>query len=315
MKERRFPLGVDLGESRVRVAALRQRGDVLELLGVGAADVDGDGHTSLLAALKQLDVRESRAVAMIRSCDATLRVVTLPVLARRDLHRAARFEGLASFGNDEPVAVRSLILKGDAGKPKMIVAATRTRTVKAVLGTLNAAGLRPVRIDHEACVLARNSRAPLIDVGLNRTSILVPASPVPIVRTVPLGGAFFTQAIAEELGTTLAIAEVRKRTIGLGGAASSAVTEFCRRVGEQIDEIVEREGMHVSDVCLCGNGARLEAVSTALRERFGVGTGALQLPAAVEAGVPREALNAAAADWYGAVAASVPVAEGTAMVA
>ena len=315
MIDRRLPLGIDLGEARVRVAGLRRRGAALELLGVGTAEVQGDVRESLSVALKQLDVREAHAVAMIRSCDARLRVIRLPALSRRDLQRAARFEGVASFGTEEPVAVRSLVLSERGDQRKMVIAAARMRTVQTTLQILKASGLKPVRIDHEGCALARNTDGAILDIGLNRSSLVAVNDGIPVVRTMALGGFFFTKALAEALGTTYQLAEIRKITIGLAGAAADAVREFCSRVAVEISDLRERDGVVVDRLSLCGNGARLDCIIPALRDALGVPVLPVGLSRLTAVDLPEQVLDPGVCDWYGAISAAMPLSPETAMVA
>lgn len=315
MRERPLPLGIDLGEARVRVAAICRRGAALELFGVGTANVGADVSESLTRALEQLDVRESRAVAMIRSCDARLRTIRLPAMGRRELRRAAQFEGIASFGPGEPVAIRSLLLGDSGGQRRMLLATTLARTVQTTVRILKASGVHAVRIDHEGCALARNAQGPILDIGLHRSTLVVTSDGIPVVRTMPVGGSFFTSALAESLGTTYELAEIRKTTIGLGGAAADAVREFARRVAIEIADLREREGIEVDRLSLCGNGARLCGVIPSLQEELRIAVVPINLAALSGARLPENVLASGACDWYAAISAAMPLDPQTAMVA
>lgn len=305
--ERRLPLGVDLGEARVRVAALSEQGQTLRLLSVGAADVETDLADALSKAIAQLDVRETRGVAMIRACDARLRSARFPDLPNREVQKVARFEGIASFGGDEAVAVRCTLSVSEHGDRRVLIAAARLETVRRVLRVLADAGLRAVRVDHEACALARTGQTPILDIGLRRSSLVAVSDGFPTVRSLPMGGALFTQAIADAFGTDGQLAEIRKRTIGLAGAGLAALDTFAVAVAAEVASLRERDGVEVDRLSLCGNGARLEPLAEVLARKLHLPVSVANLASTLSSDLPLEAEIAGAVDWLGAIAAALPV--------
>jgi Tfp pilus assembly PilM family ATPase len=307
VKERVLPLGVDIGTLRVRVAALlRQANGGLRLLGVGAADVDGDVAEAIRLALSQVATVERRCVASIRVSDARLRCVSLPSMSGRELRQALRFEGISMFGESveaNEIVVRSSTLRvAEEGRHQTLVAAAPIEKVKRTLTTLAACGLRATSVDHEACVLARAAQTPLLDVGGERSSFIVVSHGMPVIRSFELGGSFFTDALAREFGTSLSVAETRKRTVGLAGAATEAVHTYVRALGAQL------EGIELASATLyvCGNGSRLSD----LRERIAETLGLRVLPAnagnLVECEVPAEVAHSGGYDWFSAIASALP---------
>jgi Tfp pilus assembly PilM family ATPase len=302
-----LPLGIDLGANRVRVASLARHGAAIRLIAVGSADIVGSLEDALAAALDEVNSRQTNAVAMIRTCDARLRAARFPVLSGRESRRAAYFEGVASFNNEsEPIAVRSMTLRDDCGEERMLIAATPVAAVQRSAAILKSAGLKAVRIDHEGCALARTGQGPLLDIGLYRSTLVATSGGVPVTRTMTLGGNYFTTALADELGIDVPTAEVRKRTIGLGGAASAALDGFCAAVASEIAALRENDAVKVTRLRLCGNGARLADLIPALKRHLSAEVSAVTLHDLLATDLPEHAAAFLALDAFTAVAAALP---------
>lgn len=307
MKERVLPLGVDIGTSRVRVAALlRRTNGTLRLLSVGAADVDEDVDEAVRQALSQVATVERRCIASIRVRDARLRCVSLPDMSGRELRQALRFEGISMFGESveaNQIVVRTSMLAGaEKGRHQTLVAAAPVEKVQRTLATLSDCGLRAVSVDHEACVLARAAQTPLLDVGAERSSFIAVSHGVPVIRSFEFGGSFFTDALAREFGTSLSVAETRKRTVGLAGAATEAVHTYIRTLEAQLEGIEPSS----STLYVCGNGARLSELRERIAERLGMRAVPASPSNLVECDVPIEVANSGGYDWFSAIAAALP---------
>lgn len=303
----RLPLGIDLGQSRVRVAALAGQGESLRLVGLGCADVTSTPAEALAAALRDLDADQKTAVTMIRTCDASLRSARFPALSNREARRAAYFEGIASFGDEDgPIAVRSMALRHDCGEDRMLIAATPVVAVQQAIAVLMSAGLRASRIDHEGCVLARSRQLPLLDIGLRRSTLVALSGGIPIARTIMLGGIHFTNALADELGIDAEMAELRKRTIGLGGAGSVALGEFCATVASELAALRDGEGIATAHLYVSGNGARLPQIIPALERTLAIRISPVVLRDLLATDLPDQAATFAALDSFNAIVAAIP---------
>ena len=184
-----------------------------------------------------------------------------------------------------------------------LVAAAPSRKVRETIDILASCGLRVVTIDHEACAFARAAQLPLLDVGLERSTLIVLANGLPLVRPFALGGAFFSDALAHEFGTSLQVAEIRKRTIGLGGAAAHALDEYVRALGSELDATDARAA---EILFMCGNGARLASLREKIAGTFGIRVVPVDLRGLIEADLPAEVGHAGGFDWFGALALALP---------
>ncbi len=303
MKERTLPLGIDLGASRVRVAAVsRDATGRTRLLAAGGADIVDDPREALRLALAGIPKFEQRGIATIRTCDARLRSIRFPNMRMAELRRAARFEGVSMFG--ESVDEQSITVRSVSIGPETLIAAAPAQKVRATIDILTSCGIRVVTVDHEACVFARASQLPLLDIGLERSTLIALANGMPMVRSIPIGGAFFTDALAREFGTSRQIAEMRKRTIGLGGAANDALDVYVRTVGAQL-EALQIGGAR--KLFVCGNGARLSSLREKIADALGLCVTAVDLRSLIESDLPSEVEHAGAFDWYEAVATALPL--------
>lgn len=313
--QRWLPLGVDIGAARVRIAALRsQRDGSVRLEAVGAADVAESAAVALRAALEQVDTPERSCIATVRSAEARLRSIVLPTMQARHAQQVIRFEGAALFDCDEreAIAVRSSTKRLEDGRRQALIAAAPARRVKEIIALLAGAGLRAVCIDHEACALARMRQLPLLDVGLTQSTLIAMSEGLPFARTLPIGGASFTQALMAEFGMSLDVAEARKRTIGLGGAGAHALDGLARAVTEELQAIPQATP---GVLYVCGNGARLVGLRERIHEESGVDVQPVTLRASLASGLPAEVERSAAVDWFVAVAAAFPSPEALSCIA
>lgn len=299
MKERRLPLGVDLGASRIRVTALSMRpGGELRLLGVGTSDVEGDCVASLRIALAALAVRERRCVVAVRASDAPIRCARLPRMSAMERARAARFEASTTIETAERLIVRTIALTDG----RSLIAAAPAERVQSLVATARAAGLYPVAVDHEGLVQIRGMNDPVLDVGFERSTLSAWLGPAPVTRTIPGGGEAFTLALAHAYATSRATAEERKKTIGMAGAGGKALADFTGAIESALSELRANEGARIERLKLCGNGARLNGLREALENRVGLPVTNVLLSGMLETGVPTDVERASALDWFTSIA-------------
>ena len=309
MKERRLPLGIDIGAARVRVVALSmQSNGSFRLLGAGAADVVDHPRSALTFALQQVSTPERRCVAMIRSCDSSLEKVVLPPMSGREANRAARLQALTSFDAEaEALAVRPVLLECNARRERrMLIASAPSRIVRETIRILEGAGLRPICVDHEACALMRAAGSTLLDIGFARSTLVAIAEGAPVLRMLGIGGTHFTKALARDYGVEEDIAEHRKRTVGLTGAAKDVLGHFVQSLGAELHALRDTEGLDVTSLRLCGNGARLPELRENIERQLGVRVEAVHFDDRLVSELPSEVQRSASMDWFSAVAAALP---------
>ena len=90
---RTLPLGIDVGEARIRVALAQRRFDgTAELVAVATRPRGEDLARSVAEAVTELRTPERRCVFGVAEPGASLRAARFPMMRRAELVRAARFE-------------------------------------------------------------------------------------------------------------------------------------------------------------------------------------------------------------------------------
>lgn len=210
-----------------------------------ASPVDAPQETAAL--LKQIckkaKTTTNRAVASLPVASVFSSVITVPKGADKDIREAVRWQAKKLI----PVPIEEMVLDfkvigvGDAGRPSkeapkgeekgagkdapktvpvLITGASKTMVQKYV-NVFRLAGLEMASLETESFALIRSligkdrSTSMIVDIGALRTNIIIVDSGVPYVtRSLDLGGAVFSRAIAQTLSLGIEAAEKMKCDIG-----------------------------------------------------------------------------------------------------
>jgi Tfp pilus assembly PilM family ATPase len=297
-----LPYGVDLGDTRVRIAfAERNRARSVRLRAVVARDLPLEPEllpALLEEMLEEIGARERRCILAVGAPIATLRAVRFPKMTWAERLRAARFEAQRfaqwQFEDESPV-VRTHPL--DRGSGAYAVGVIRAATLDARVGAIRSAGLRAVAVDADALALVRlfPSADAILDVGAERASLHLASQPLPATLTNAVGGAAITRGIAGELGLDFAAAERRKRILGCAGAGVPARLDLITALTALVEE--GRARSTVTRIALTGNGARLPELARELEEATG---SFVEMPVPEflnSGGYPDDVVRVAAPDW------------------
>ena len=301
-----LPLGVDIGAARLRVSAVSDQRGRTRLHNVVVRDLppgaSSSGHVAspeivgeiLRDAVDEARVRERHCVAAISNEAATMRMVTFPPMSGFERSKAARFEAVRFIAYPPEECTVRLVPRERRGD--YILGVARSAAIQSRLGTLRAAGLRPVAIDHEAFAWRRAIRDVdcVVDVGLARSTVTVFAEPLADVRTFSVGGDAITEQIARTLGIDKGSAEQRKRNLGQPPSAEAGGI-----VAELADAILEMRsaGHGIRRIALAGNGARIDGLPGALERATGVTTVMAEFPQSIVSDYPSDVMRAGAPDW------------------
>ncbi len=303
-----LPLGIDIGTTRVRVAAISVHQRRPRIRNVVVRDVPAGASSSgtipapdvvaeiLRDALGEIEGADGRCVATLSNDVATIKTISLPRMSSFERGKAARFEAARFI--DYPLEESSVRLVPRERRSEYLLGIARTEALRSRVRALRAAGLRPVAVDHEACAWRR--AVPdcdcVVDVGKSRSTIVVFADPLADVRTFSLGGEAVTGSIARSLGIGRDAAEQRKRHLGEAGVASGDIAPVVEQIADAVLEL-RSAGHVVRRVALAGNGARVDGLATALERATGVPTAMASFPAGTVSPYPADVLRAGAADW------------------
>lgn len=237
--KRAGPIGVDIGSRSVKLVQLssdRTRlQDVARWDFPAAADDEKDGsrQQQLVDAIGRAregrNFRGREAVVCLTDEQLFLQNLRLPKSTTVPLENQIKTE-IASrlpFPLDES-EVRHVqtadVRQGDQVLKEVLVLAAQQSAIEQVLGTVEAAGLRPLALDVEPAALARSyasqfrrdedqqQRSLLVQVGFARTVVVIAQhDQLMFVKYIDVGGKDFDQAVAGHLGISLLDAAALRR--------------------------------------------------------------------------------------------------------
>ena len=313
-----LPLGVDLGSSRVRVAALEQTPHGPALRAVATRDIfesnDAEetpfdpGYVGLLVedAVRELDTRERRAVCAIGLPAALLFDIDLPKMRPSDRRQAAYFEAARFI--EYPLEEAAVHLNGKPGEYNVGVA--RRDDLSARSAALRSAGLRVLAIDHESYALLRAypRHDAVLDIGLRRAALHVKTNRSPQSFSCSSGGEHITRAVARDLELDEPAAEKRKRILGTAGAGERARIALIAELASLVR--AAQASTTLTKIALAGNASRLPGLDAALERACGVRVELALSEVLNTTSYPQDVLRSACPDWT--LAASLALWERTA---
>jgi len=306
---RRLPLGIDIGTTRVRVAlAEKDDAGAAKLCAVVSRDLPDDFASlraqapELLAALmddivSELGTKERRCVLAIGAPEAAVRVIRFPRMSWAERLRAASFEAQRFVSWDSSIASIVRVHPIDRAERLYAIGAVRQDAVAPRVAAMKLAGLRVVGIDYDAFALRRalNQADAIVDIGYARTLMHTFSAGGPLAWHVTAGGNDVTIGISQELSIDSSSAEKRKRILGSAGAGLSARRDLVAQIAGMIERA--RARVPIERIALTGNGARLPRLAAELEEASGA---IVEIPVSellrTEA-YPDDVVRAAAPDW------------------
>jgi type IV pilus assembly protein PilM len=289
-------LGVDVGRTRTRIALLeRDAGGRARLAAVATRPSGEDASRAIAEAWTELGTRERRCILALDVTDAEFRSARFPAMSARERRRAARFEAarFISYPLDDAV-VR---VAGGAGD--CVISVAKRDALEARIGVARRAGLRPLAVDDTAFALLRAFpyADAIVDVGSVATTLILPDEPVPVRRSLEIGGHAFTVAIAASLGIDEASAEGRKRTVGLAGAGEFVRDALVEHIATVLVERRASGRGALRAIALAGNGARLAGLQDALERALAIPVRLAALASDASDALPGDVVRAASPDW------------------
>lgn len=245
-------LGVDIGTSSIKVLEAHSEGGTPKLLTYGfveqatdlvksdAAETQGRIITALKEIIRTSHMTSNKVVASLPTFTVFSSIISLPVMSKKDLFAAVRWEAKKFV----PIPLDDMVLdwrllKEDVGLPtpapgsgfgmpkgpktmRVLLTAAPRNLVSRYRDIFRAADLEIVAIETEAFALERslvgNDPAPMmvVDVGALATSISILVDGIPFInRSIDVGGETVTKAIAHSMNIDEARAEQFKRDVGI----------------------------------------------------------------------------------------------------
>jgi type IV pilus assembly protein PilM len=289
-------LGVDVGSARTRLALLeRDAAGRPRLVAVATRASSEDPSSAIREARAELGTRERRCVLALGGADALFRAAAFPTMRASERRRAARFEAARFVPYPLNEATVRVVTSGE----RCTIAVARTAALEARVSAAKDAGLRPIAVDDAAFALRRAFpyADAIIDVGEGSTALVVADDPLPLTRTVGIGGRAFTAAVVASLGIDEAAAEARKRSVGLAGAGEYARAALVEQIASALIEHRASGRSALRAIALTGNGARLSGLAEALERALAIPVRLATLGADASAALPADVVRAASPDW------------------
>lgn len=290
-------VGIDIGKSAIKVAEVQRTAHGLQLRRFGVAPtppgaVEGglilDQQAvarAVSGVLRRAGTRTRHAVISVTGQNVLARVLRLPPIPREEVKQAIRWEAERHlpFPVDEAVidiqTVREVV-EDEQRQLEVLLAAAPEALVLAHIQTLESARLIVEAVEVGALAMARGlaqsaatGTRTLVNLGASTTDVAVVHDGVPqFTRTILDGADTITRALSQLLQADAAAAEQVKMQYGLGWEAVPAdVPEdvYRAQVAEALAELITQvrrsldffraqfAGVTISDIVLCGGGARL----------------------------------------------------------
>ena len=264
---RSLPIGLDIGSTTVRL--LQLGGAERDLRVIHAArfvipnEVKFDPKRSrpwivetVRRLIRQRRFRGREAVMALAPDALAVRNIRLPKMPEEELATAVTWEAQNKFPFDTATAVIQHLLageirQGDQTLDEVILLAAPRLEVEARLQLACEAGVDLVSLDAEPCAIFRGFERFLhrredeaavsifVDLGAKTTVVIARGRHIVFIKTIPIGGAVFNRAVAENLELSLAEAEaLRRRIAGRRRAQAADRQEADRAEADRVDRAV-----------------------------------------------------------------------------
>jgi type IV pilus assembly protein PilM len=292
----RVVLGLDIGSYSVKAAELRAGFRGVEFLRLEAARIPADAtpeehEATIQLFLEQKDLPRDFVVCALPTERVTQRHLRFPFSGAKKIAQAIPFE----LEEDLAFPLAGMVLTHDQvlARPErtdVLVVMSPRAEVEAYLGSMERIGLDPRIVEMEGAVLSNlctylnlaDAGRLVLDIGHSKTnlSLLVDGKPV-LLRSIPIAGHHFTEAIAKGLHLAYDAAEDYKHEHGVFEGVSlkpscppvqtildrlmrETLRSIQSAIGDPLDTIAPTE------ILLVGGSARLEGLPHHIEERTGL---------------------------------------------
>jgi type IV pilus assembly protein PilM len=236
------PIGLDIGESCVKMIQLAVSGGYMSVVAAAKADVapslNGDREARksfVISAIRRMLVNGGFRGRNVVSClsNESLRVTNLRLVQTDTvrIEQVVKEEMQRRFGLDPDKDIIRYIVAGDVRhgdeiRSELILLAVDNETVRNHIDVLTEVGLRPLAVDAIPCALFRSFErlhqwqeerertAVFVDVGSRFTTVVFGrAGEISFVKQVPIGSTRLDQEVAVKLGVDISSAQTLRRAL------------------------------------------------------------------------------------------------------
>ncbi|USN53711.1 MAG: type IV pilus assembly protein PilM [Candidatus Nomurabacteria bacterium] len=268
-------LGIDIGTSSIKVSEFRNEEGRPRLLSYGFVEqpsevLKSDSPeaiqqvvTTLLGVFKKGHMQSRKVVSALPSYAVFTSILSLPVMPKKDLYSAIRWEAkkIVPMSLDEMVldwrllhdpeeatdekgkkSKKDQISSGGPKNTRVLITAAPKNLVKRYIDIFKLAELEIVSLETESFALVRsllgrdNSTVMVVDIGAIATEISVILDGIPFLnRSIDVGGETITKSIANSLNIDAERAEQIKRDFGvMSGPSTSQIPRVIEFVMQNI---------------------------------------------------------------------------------
>ena len=258
----------------------------------------------MLRLLRQARITANRVMPAVAGQAVIVRSMKFPAMPQNELAQAVRFEAERYIPFPVEEATMDFDITGemsDTGEQEVMLVAAQRSIVESHIEVLKAAKLQPLAMDVQPFALARSlntylstavdghaGNVALIDVGAGTTDLVIFRQEIlRFTRIIPIGGTYFTRAIAGRLGIAEEQAESLKVTRGqvplgtdqnfdspedaqLCTVISGVMGELVTEIRRSIDYFRLQYHEDVSRIVATGGGIMLRNMVTYLERELGL---------------------------------------------
>ncbi len=294
-------LGLDLGSHSIKGVELQQGFggfQALQLRSLPRDDAEFPLGELVRRFVRLYRFQTEHVVGAIAGDRMTARRLAFPFSDTKRLRQAVPNE----VADDLPFELEDVVIDwqpvgSDRAKAEVAACIVPRREVASCLEVFRTAGCEPRTLEAEGLVLGNLAAVfdlpgarMLVDLGHRKTCLcLLLDGRAVAARTVPVGGAALSAALAQDRGLPLADAERAKCEEGIGLRPGGEPGPHCQAVLDRIAHEILRTGggleaalggRPISELTLLGGGARLEQVDALLSRSTGIHAARLGLPPA-----------------------------------
>ncbi len=309
-------VGLDIGTSAVKAVQLSPAGDSYIINRVGVAPVpigaiEGGTVRDIAVVtqivtrlLRQARITTNHVMPAVAGQAVVVRSLKFPAMPRSQLAEAIKWEAERYIPFPVTEAVMDFDVVGEAtetGEQEIMLVAAQRGIIDSHVAVLKAAKLQPAAIDVQPFALARSLNAylstpldgqaaniALIDIGAGTTDLVIFREEVlRFTRIIPIGGTYFTRAIAGRLGMSEEEAEALKLSRGqvplgqdqkfdtpedaqVSSVIGAVMGELVTEIRRSIDYFRLQYHEEVARLVATGGGTMLRNMVTFLERELGV---------------------------------------------
>jgi type IV pilus assembly protein PilM len=260
------------------------------------AIVDGEVMDPVLVAetiqslVQSVGLKSKQVVAAVGGHDVIIKRIQMDRMSREDAREVIRWEAEQHVPFDmENVQLDFQILdpEGSGAQMSVLLVAAKRELIDNRMNLLADAGLSPSVIDVDAFALynafersypdAVEGLVALVNIGHETTNLNLLDDGVPVlVRDIPFGSRKLREALQRDRGLTAEQAEDlvqgRREEPAVRSLLDEKVEELAVGIERAAAFIVAQSGGNIARVFVCGGGARVPGLVSALGDRLGIRT-------------------------------------------